>query len=253
MDTSIKVKFIKLWDRFVGAELPVAFFYTDDESYAPFKPSEITHCLIAYLNLALNGETVCLDAEAIGCAGGRRYLGFSQELPSGFEYFLSHGIPGKLEGERYKKNPQLVRELIKFYEPFYAPAKYAAFKRWDKLEEKEEPTIVIFISKPDVIAMLFTLANYDHPSLDGVIAPFGSGCSSIVYHPLRELKSDQPRAVLGMFDISARPYIPPETLSIAIPWAKFTRMVDNMEESFLITNSWEKVKQRITTRLGANR
>jgi hypothetical protein len=56
-----------------------------------------------------------------------------------------------------------------------------------------------------------------------------------------------------MFDISARPYIPPETLSIAIPWAKFTRMVDNMEESFLITNSWEKVKQRITTRLGANR
>lgn len=26
-----------------------------------------------------------------------------------FEYFLSCGIPGKLEGERYKKTPELVR------------------------------------------------------------------------------------------------------------------------------------------------
>jgi len=28
-----------------------------------------------------------------------------------FEYFLSCGIPGKLEGERYKKSPELVKEF----------------------------------------------------------------------------------------------------------------------------------------------
>ncbi|MCS7186282.1 MAG: DUF169 domain-containing protein, partial [Armatimonadota bacterium] len=179
--------------------------------------------------------------------GGRRYLGFSQELRPDFEHFLSHGIPGKVEGERYKKSPELVRELLKFYQPIQAPAKYAVFKRWDKLEPNDEPMVVIFVEKPDLIAALFTLANYDHPDLNGAIAPFGSGCSSIVYNPLRELQSENPRAVLGMFDISARPYVPPENLTIAIPWTKFIRMVDNMEESFLTTSSWEKVKRRLKT------
>lgn len=213
----VKEKFMELWDRFVGADLPIVFFYTDNESYAQFKPVKVSHCLIAYLASALKGETVCLDSDTIGCAGGRRYLGFSQELHPDFEYFLSHGIPGRVEGERYKKSPELVRQLTQFYRPFQAPAKYAVFKRWDKLEPGEEPMVVIFMAKPDIIAALFTLANFDHPDLNGAIAPFGSGCSSIVYNPLRELQSERPRAVLGMFDIPARPYVPPETLTIAIP------------------------------------
>jgi len=245
MVASVKERFTDLWRNFVGEGLPIVFFYTDDETYAQFKPKQVTHCLIAYLGSALKGETVCLDAETIGCAGGRRYLGFSQELRPDFEYFLSHGIPGRVEGERYKKNPELVRALMEFYKPFQAPAKYAVFKRWDRLEPNDEPMVVIFVEKPDIIAALFTLANYDHPDLNGVVAPFGSGCSSIVYNPLLELQSENPRAVLGMFDISARPYVPPETLTIAIPWKKFVRMVDNMGESFLITGSWAKIKQRL--------
>ncbi|MGQ9462931.1 MAG: DUF169 domain-containing protein [Candidatus Fervidibacter sp.] len=245
MTAEVKEKFMELWGRFVGADLPIVFFYTDNKSYAQFKPVKVSHCLIAYLASVLKGETVCLDSDTIGCAGGRRYLGFSQELRPDFEYFLSHGIPGRVEGERYKKSPELVRQLTQFYQPFQAPAKYAVSKRWDKLEPSEEPMVVIFVAKPDIIAALFTLANFDHPDLNGAIAPFGSGCSSIVYNPLRELQSEHPRAVLGMFDISARPYVPPETLTIAIPWTKFVRMVDNMEESFLITSSWGKVKQRL--------
>jgi hypothetical protein len=45
--------------------------------------------------------------------------------------------------------------------------------------------------------------------------------------------------------VSARPYVPEETLTFAVPMNKFTRMVHNMEESFLITRSWEKVKKRM--------
>jgi hypothetical protein len=48
-----------------------------------------------------------------------------------------------------------------------------------------------------------------------------------------------------MFDVSARPYVPDDILSFAAPFAKFTRMVDNMDESFLITPAWEKIKKRI--------
>ena len=48
-----------------------------------------------------------------------------------------------------------------------------------------------------------------------------------------------------MFDVSARPYVPQEVLSFAIPMGKFTRMIENMEESFLVTPSWGKVQKRL--------
>jgi hypothetical protein len=69
-------------------------------------------------------------------------------------------------------------------------------------------------------------------------------CASIVYHPYHEIASDRPRAVLGMFDVSARPCVEPDVLTFAVPRPKFTRMVAQMDESFLITKSWSKVRRR---------
>ncbi len=48
-----------------------------------------------------------------------------------------------------------------------------------------------------------------------------------------------------MFDVSARPCVPAGVLTFAVPWPKFTRMVANMDESFLITSSWAKVQARL--------
>ena len=90
-----------------------------------------------------------------------------------------------------------------------------------------------------------TLANFDELLPDAVFAPFGAGCASIVDYPYRELKFSEHRAVLGMFDVSARPCVPSEVLTFAGPWPKFVRMVDNMEESFLITKSWNKIRARM--------
>jgi len=60
-----------------------------------------------------------------------------------------------------------------------------------------------------------------------------------------EVVSDHPRAVLGMFDVSARPFVSGEVLSFSVPMNKFVTMIGNMEESFLITQSWSKVQKRI--------
>ncbi len=49
-----------------------------------------------------------------------------------------------------------------------------------------------------------------------------------------------------MFDISARPYVPSGVLTFTIPLKRLKQMVNNMDESFLITTTWEKVHQRIT-------
>jgi len=55
---------------------------------------------------------------------------------------------------------------------------------------------------------------------------------------------------LGMFDVSARPCVPTDVLTFSVPMKRFIRMVGNMEESFLITNSWRKVLKRIRSTHG---
>ena len=113
------------------------------------------------------------------------------------------------------------------------------------LEGSDSPEIVIFFAEPDTLSGLFTLANFDEAEQNRVIAPFGSGCSTIVQYPYLERSSNHPRAVIGMFDVSARPFVPRNTLIFSAPMNKFVMMIENMEESFLITRSWAKVQKRI--------
>ena len=247
MDVNLKTEFSQKWDKyFPGAELPLAFFYADDEGHGrPLEATKKWRCVIGDLTRARRGTTAVLDSAAIGCGGGRRYFGFTEEISANFEYFLSCGLPGKVKGERYKKTPQLVKEGMDHQPGFDAPGKYIVFKRWDHLESADEPLAVIFFAAPDALAGLTVLANFDQATPYGVIAPFGSGCSSIVAYPYREYHSDNPRAVLGMFDISARPYVGSNILTLAVPWPKFVTMAANMDESFLVTDTWKTIRDRI--------
>jgi uncharacterized protein (DUF169 family) len=249
MDIKIKEKFSTLWNRyFNGAELPLAFYYTDEEGHAQSaKPVSGHRCFIAALSEVRKGNSLCFDSESIGCFGGKRYLGFATEILADFEYFLSCGIPGKLRGERYKKTPELVKKAMEYAPKFKAPARFIVFKRWDMLEKSDNPEVAIFFAQPDVLSGLFTLANFDEAEPNGVFAPFGAGCSTIVQYPYLEKDSQRPRAVIGLFDVSARPFVPANVITFSVSMNKFISMVDNMEESFLITDSWKKVRKRISS------
>jgi hypothetical protein len=201
--------------------------------------------MLSALPLVREGRTLCLSAESRMCGGAQRYLGFADDIKMrDLAYFLSYGIPGKMKGERYKMSPELVRESEKYSLPLKAPKPFIVFKRWDRLSISDKPELVVFVADLDVIAGLFTLANYDEAEPNAVICPFGSGCSSIVYHPYRELRSSRPRCILGMFDISARPFLGENVLSFSVPYPKFKRMVENMDESFLTTGSWKELRRR---------
>jgi uncharacterized protein (DUF169 family) len=247
MDMAIKDTFSLLWRKyFNNAELPISFYYTNEEGHAEkARRGSGLACLIGALSEVRKGRALCFDADSIGCPGGRRYAGFADKLMPNFEYFLSCGIPGRLKGERYKKSPELVKEVLRLAPAFKAPSRFIVFKRWDLLERSDEPQVVIFFAQPDVLAGLFTLANFDEAEPNGVFAPFGAGCSTIIQYPYLEGKSARPRGVIGMFDISARPFVPQDVLTFSVPMAKLVRMIGNAEESFLITDSWRKVQERI--------
>jgi hypothetical protein len=248
MDQKLKIEFEEKWKRYFGdTALPITFYFGDDQGTAEkVVPVKRWNCLIGDLARVRNGENLSFNDKALTCGGAKRYLGYAPGMRPDFEYFLSCGIPGKMEGERYIRTPELVREIMKNQQTLPNEGKNIVFKRWDKLTESDHPEVVIFFATADVLSGLFTLANFDSADRDSSMAPFAAGCGSIVHYPWLERSREKPRAVIGMFDPSARPYVPAGMLSFAVPMNKFEKMISCMDESFLITETWEKVRNRIS-------
>ena len=239
-----------LWKEFrevLGLkESPLGIYYTND------KPEGVTAkegghmCMIGLLqNARKRGQVVYFDKDHFGCPGGAYYMGFFETPRPKIEYFLSCGIPGEMEGERYIKTPELAKRFIISRIPRRAPASYCVFKSIEQFAIGKQPEVVAFFGTPDILSGLFTLTNYSLETMEGVISPFGSGCSSILTYPLKEAAKEQPHAILGMFDVSARPMVERDTLTLAMPYSIFLKLLENVSGSFLETESWKKVRQRI--------
>jgi uncharacterized protein (DUF169 family) len=246
-------KYEKFCDWLALEEPPLGIFYADRQPEKGFIPKGAAHvCMIGMLKKTRHqGETVYFDAEHTGCFGGAYYMGFRDQAMPKIEYFLSCGIPGEMTGERYIRTPEIAREYFAAAKPRKAPARYCIFKPLDKLLPNEQAEVVVFFAPPDVLSGLFTLVNYASGRMDGVRIPFSSGCGASLSHPLKEAEEESPRAILGMFDVSARPFVEPDILTLAMPLKLFSTLLDNLDESFLITESWKKVKERIEKMQGA--
>lgn len=246
MEKAVVEMFIEKWRRYFGAaELPITFFYSDEHHGAIVEREGVgPHCIIARLIRVRRGESLSFCRESVNCFGGRRYLGFSPTVNKRFNYFISDGSDGG-ECERYKMNPLLVEAQMKEIPFLPAQGKNIVFKRWDQLEENDNPMGVIFFATPDVLSGLFTLARFDDNSEEMVMAPFGSGCCSIIYYPYADFLGGRQRAIIGLFDPSARRCVKENVMSFALPPALLLRMMKNMDHSFLTTHSWEVLQNRI--------
>ena len=246
MKLELKEQFLFLWKKYFGeAELPVTFYYSTGEGGAEEaeKPKGRS-CIICDLVKVRNGRSVYYNIDSLGCGGAKRYLGYTDKMRPGFEYFLSCGND-QMEGERYIRTPEMVKELMKNQKTLPVGDKNIVFKRWDNLTLSDDPEVVIFFARPDVLSGLFTLANFDQTEPNGTITPFGAGCGTIIHYPYLESLTERQRAVIGMFDISARPCVPEDILTFAVPMKRFEKMIAYMEESFLITETWTTVRKRI--------
>jgi uncharacterized protein (DUF169 family) len=244
METAELVKATAALREMMGlAEDPLAFFYSDRQPQGHLPSAEGRSCVIGVLARARRGETVFYDKEHFACRGGAYYLGFAPPSPD-VEYFVSTGIPGKMAGERYKKSPEMVRAAMQQAGVEPAPARYAVFKPVSALAPEETPAVVICFASADELSGLVGLAGYARAE-QGVICPFSSGCGAIVALPLAEARRERPRAVLGMFDPSARPFVGKDELSFAAPVAMWAEMLENAGESFLTTKTWSRIRERM--------
>jgi uncharacterized protein (DUF169 family) len=244
MSNSTLVKELKL------KYLPVAIILTDDlpEEAVQLKPSKEAHgCSLTALRAAAKGETVYLSKETPGCPGMKSGMGFadSTNIPGGIEYFLSCGRgEGFPNGERLKKTPEVAKSYYEGLPKGVMNNKYIIFKPLEELD-KEKASLVTFLVNPDQLSALITLHSFETDSVDTAYMPMSSGCSTIVKIPLAEMKKDNPRAIIGLVDIWARPLFDADILAFTVSYKEFEKMESNANDCFFQVETWEGVKERL--------
>lgn len=217
-------------------ELPIAFWYSDIPEPAPQK---VNGCYFQALGATRKGTPITLDAQTIGCMGGKFYTGFCE--------FPENRIPNFVSlKERYKKTPQMVTDFVHEigFDPTEKP--YLHFARIDSLETLDQVEGLIFFATPDVLTGLVAWTLFDTNAPDAVSVPFGSGCSSTISQVMAENKRNGRRTFIGLFDPSVRPHVEPNILSFTVPMPRMQEMFDTLDECCLVdTHAWSKVKTRI--------
>lgn len=217
------------------AELPLVFWYSDK----PVADTEkINGCFFKGLKIVREGNPISLNAETIGCGGGKFYTGFT-EMPERIPNFVSLK-------EKYKETPEMVLEFIEKLEVPLADQAYLNFARIDCIESFDGIEGLLFLVTPDIISGLATWAYFDNNSEDAVTSMFGSGCSAVVTNAINENKRNGRRTFIGFFDPSVRPYVEANILSFVIPISRFKEMYHTMRQSSLFdTHAWSKIRTRI--------
>jgi uncharacterized protein (DUF169 family) len=224
---------------------PVAVLFTNakPEGAVQFEEGK-WGCVIAMHTAAAKGKTAAFDRQRHGCPGGAVGLGFGGFKRPNMAEFLSSGGPGT-EGEHYWKSPTEAKAFMDALPVQDIPFDYVVFKPLSLLEDDERPELVNFYVNPDQLSALVVLAGYGRTTTDNVVTRMGAGCHTICLIPLEESRKNPPRAVIGMFDITARPYVDADVLSFSVPFSMFEEMEAGVPGSFLECADWGKVRDRI--------
>ena len=205
-------------------------------------------CTIPLFIAAAKGKTAVFDRKTTGCPGGKVGLGFGQypNYPGGIEYFLSVGKSGQFEGEGYKKDPELGAEFVVCLPITDIPYQYVIFKPLSQVDTtKELPELIVFYVNNDQLSALTVLANYYRAGNENVMIPFSSGCQAMFLLPYAEGQKENPRAVVGLTDITVRPMVEADMLSFSVPYKMFLDLEASVEGSFLEKHLWHRVLARM--------
>jgi uncharacterized protein (DUF169 family) len=254
---------------------PIALIWSDEKPEGAMQFQEGRWgCIMWLAASAAKGRPAVCDEKSFGCFGGGVGMGFGDQYKNfpggeeGFCRFLSTGIEGWpegaavaerikpfmrpesfdnfLHGERYIETPEAVRRFLNRLPIMRIPMRYVLFRPLADIDaEKEPPQTVIFFADPDELSALVVLANYGRGDNENVIIPYAAGCMAMGIYPYQEAKSDRPRAIVGLTDLSARVYIRKQLgdnlLSFAMPFSLFREMEANVEGSFLQRHTWQEL------------
>ena len=249
-------------------EEPFGVYYTEtrpEEGFSP-KPLDIPNrekeaageidwqtifgnfsCVIGNIWRARKKKTTAyFDSSQFGCPGGAFALGYLKPQTWTIIHYVSTGVPGQLEGECYLSSPQELDRVFAYMDPRPAPARWCVFKPLSLFQPGEEPELVVFFARPEVLAGLHQLAAFVTNDPEAVVSPWGAGCQNLVAWPFHYLAKGQSKAVLGGWDPSARKFYKTDELTLTVPLEMFSQMVGQWRDSFLSKEIWQLCRKKIS-------
>jgi uncharacterized protein (DUF169 family) len=226
---------------------PVGFYYSEKKPDGALGFKEKGGgCIMPLIFTSAKGKTVAFDENTTGWPCSAFYLGFSDWIFPGIEKFLSNGpFPGR-ECERIVKTAEQAESYVKSLRSPEKAKGYAIFKPLEEFTAEEKPEVVIFFANADQLSALTYLLYFDAPQdEDRIVGRFASACAAVTTMPVKYARAGQKKAVWGLHDISVRPKLPKDLMTLAFPLELLIEMWENMDESFLNTSRWEKVADRI--------
>jgi len=203
-------------------------------------------CIVPLILKASTGIPLVVGEDSTGWPCSAFYLGFQDTIFEGIEYFLSNKDDFWRPCEKFIQNPAMAKAFVDNVHPVKPDKKCVVVKPLEDFTTDEEPESVLFFVNADQLSALVFLAHYDAPgSMDRVLAPFSSSCMALVTLPMKLARSIEDKAVIGNFDIAARTRMPADLLSFAMPYAFLKKLAGFLPESFITTNSWGTIKNRI--------
>ena len=222
-----------------AAPLPIAFWY-DDTAANP--ESRVPRCMIGAIRKVCNGNKLTLTSENVQCPGGALYAAF-RPMPDQIAFFVS-------QIERYKQTPEQMYAYVESLGIEMTDKPYLNFVCVDQLVSWEGIEAVVFFATPDILSGLCTWALFDNDAEDAIVTKFASGCAAVITFASVENRKGGRSCFLGMFDPSARPLVPKNELSFAIPMSRFKEMLTTMPDSALYQKAFSVVRRRINGEIG---
>ena len=248
-------------------EEPMGIYYTDRQPAEGFSPEPMDlptrgkeskkeinwgavfgnfSCVLGNIWRARRKKTAAyFSAERFGCPGGVFWLGFMKPQTETVIHYVSSGIPGYMEGEFYCESPDALRSTLESIDPPSATKPFCVFKPLTQFLADEEPLLVTFFTRPEPLCGLHQLAFFVTNDPEVVASPWGPACGSLVTWPMKYLRGNQTKAVLGGWDVSARKFFANDELSFTVPYPLFEQMIERYEESFLTKKAWGLVQKKI--------
>ena len=236
---------------------PIGIYFANTEAVCDMdaKP-EARNCVIPLLMKVSEGQTISMDEKSCNCAGGATGCcfgdGFARLNPSICK-LLSQGYgedaPPQMpafvkEGERFFYSEAVAEQFknaLPYSERAYPRIVFAPMSRW---EEIGEPDLVFVFVNPDQLGAMVSMLCSHNGKVINTIAPYCSACQSIMFGA-EQMDQEEPKAVMGLFDISQRYQPLANLLSMTMPYSLWTGLSKDLDKSCLTTHSWRAIEKRL--------
>lgn len=269
-------------DSFISKELkgrfePIIMLRSNKKPFEAIQPKQNEHgCMMKYFaEVVVEGKTVVFDRNTCCCGGAVAGLGFgngytaTSNSANCYAAFFTKGLQSAKDPEQYQayiaKMDERSRNLFIEGEYLYSssedaykwiteglpiydfPERYVVFKPLAALDKNEVPQSVIFTVNPLELTVLLMLTGSIPGGNKMAITPTpqSAACQVIGAHVFRQAELENPCAVLGLFDLSARlntrKWIPDEYITYTAPWKLYLQLEEEAQNGIFQSILWKEL------------